>query len=96
VSERLQIVPVELSEANAFVTLHHRHHRPAVGHRFSLAAALGGEIVGVAIVGRPGGNTLCGYSFDGHVTYLCELHATSRDAAIRSLLGSEIEGDTNG
>jgi len=53
VSERLQIVPVELSEANAFVTLHHRHHRPAVGHRFSLAAALGGEIVGVAIVGRP-------------------------------------------
>lgn len=50
---RLTLVPVELSEANAFVAQHHRHHSPATGHRFSLGAALAGEIVGVAIVGRP-------------------------------------------
>lgn len=52
-SEHIHLVPIELSEANAFITRHHRHHGPVVGHRFSLAAALGGEIVGVAIVGRP-------------------------------------------
>lgn len=51
--ERLIIVPCELKDANAYVAAHHRHSTPVVGHRFSLAAAIGSEIVGVAIVGRP-------------------------------------------
>jgi hypothetical protein len=50
---KLSVVPIELAEANAFVALHHRHHKPTVGHRFSLGAALEGRVVGVAIVGRP-------------------------------------------
>lgn len=51
---RLQIVPLPLDEANAFVRQHHRHHQPAVGHRFSLGVAdESGMIRGVAIVGRP-------------------------------------------
>lgn len=50
---RLTVVPCELGEANAFVTVHHRHHRAVVGHRFSLAVAAGERICGVAIVGRP-------------------------------------------
>lgn len=49
----LELVPVSLKEANAFVEQHHRHHRPVTGHKFSVAAAKDGEIVGVAIVGRP-------------------------------------------
>lgn len=49
----LTIVPCELSEANAFVAQHHRHHRPVVGHKFSLAVSDGEAIRGVAIVGRP-------------------------------------------
>lgn len=44
---------IELAEANAFVSAHHRHHKPVVGHVFSLGAALNGAIVGVVIVGRP-------------------------------------------
>lgn len=44
---------LDLAEANAFVREHHRHHRPVVGHLFSIGAALDGKIVGVAIVGRP-------------------------------------------
>lgn len=52
-SVRLDHVPVELDEANAFVALHHRHHEPVQGHKFSIAVTLGGRIVGVAIVGRP-------------------------------------------
>lgn len=49
----LEIVPCELSEANAFVAQHHRHHKPVVGHRFSLAVSDGQAVRGVAIVGRP-------------------------------------------
>lgn len=48
------LVPVSLKEANAFVAKNHRHHKPVTGHKFSVAAANEkGEIVGVAIVGRP-------------------------------------------
>lgn len=51
---RLAVVPCELAEANAFVKAHHRHHRPVVGHKFSIAIADDlAEIRGVAIVGRP-------------------------------------------
>lgn len=49
----LELVPVSLKEANAFVENHHRHHKPVVGHKFSVAAAVNGKIVGVVIVGRP-------------------------------------------
>lgn len=50
---RLQHCRVELAEANAFVTKLHRHHKPVVGHLFSLGAVLDDKIVGIAIVGRP-------------------------------------------
>ena len=50
---KLHHVRVELDEANEFVSQHHRHHQPVVGHLFSLGAALGDDIVGVCIVGRP-------------------------------------------
>lgn len=52
-SARLELVRVELAEANAFVLAHHRHHGAVVGHVFSLGAALARNIVGIAIVGRP-------------------------------------------
>ena len=50
---KLRHVRIDLAEANAFVTEHHRHHKPVVGHLFSLGAVAGDKIVGVAIVGRP-------------------------------------------
>jgi len=50
---RLRVIPLTLADANAFVVQHHRHHKPVVGHKFSLGAAKDGEVVGVAIVGRP-------------------------------------------
>lgn len=51
--ERVQIKHIELKEANAFVEQHHRHHKPVIGHRFSLGAYDGEKLCGVAIVGRP-------------------------------------------
>jgi hypothetical protein len=50
---RLQLVPVDFDEANAFVVAHHRHHGPVQGHKFSIGAVSAGRVVGVAIVGRP-------------------------------------------
>lgn len=51
----LELVPVTLAEANAFVGQKHRHHGKTAGHKFSVAVANTEtqEIVGVAIVGRP-------------------------------------------
>ena len=49
----LSLIPVSLSEANAFVAQHHRHHKPVAGHKFSLGCMANGRLVGVAIVGRP-------------------------------------------
>lgn len=49
----MKAVRVELFEANEFVARMHRHHKPVVGHRFSIGAEHGGKLVGCAIVGRP-------------------------------------------
>jgi len=49
----LQIVPVRLHEAKAFVERHHRHHKPPQGGLFAIGVAKDGEVVGVVIVGRP-------------------------------------------
>lgn len=49
----LGLVPITLDQANVFVAAKHRHHRPVVGSKFQVAVASGGEIVGVAIAGRP-------------------------------------------
>lgn len=49
----LRHIRISLADANAFVAANHRHHKPVVGHLFSLGAVLGDQLVGVAIVGRP-------------------------------------------
>lgn len=50
----LQVTPINLDEANAFVAEHHRHHKPVPGAEFALAVSDGaGTVRGVAIVGRP-------------------------------------------
>lgn len=49
----LELTPINISEANAFVTLHHRHHKAVPGSKFAIAASVGDSVVGVAIVGRP-------------------------------------------
>jgi hypothetical protein len=50
---KLQTKPVTLRDANEFVKLHHRHHKPVIGHKFSIGCICGDKLVGVAIAGRP-------------------------------------------
>ena len=53
-STRLYPVPLELREANAFVSQWHRHHKPSQGHRFSVGCVDNAGVVhGAAIVGMP-------------------------------------------
>ena len=50
----MAVCPLTLAEANEFVRLHHRHHRPTVGGKFAIGCAEpDGTVRGVAIVGRP-------------------------------------------
>ena len=49
----MKIVPLTLKQANELVAALHRHHKPVVGHRFSLGVKAGDSLVGAAIVGRP-------------------------------------------
>jgi hypothetical protein len=50
---RLRVKPLTLKQANAAVGEWHRHHKLAVGHRWSIGVYAGDELVGAAIVGRP-------------------------------------------
>lgn len=50
---RLVLVPVSFADAKAFVEGYHRHHKPPVGHRFSIGVEREAKLVGVVIVGRP-------------------------------------------
>lgn len=50
---RLRVVPLTLAQANATVARWHRHHKPVVGHRFSLGCMRGNDLCGAVIVGRP-------------------------------------------
>ena len=49
----LRLAPISFEDAATFVREHHRHHTPPVGHKFSIAAMAGEDLVGVVIVGRP-------------------------------------------
>lgn len=50
---RLRHQRIEFQIAADFVSVHHRHHTPPVGHLFSIGAFRSDELVGVVIVGRP-------------------------------------------
>jgi hypothetical protein len=50
----LRLVPVSFRQVRAFITAHHRHHRPPVGMKFAVGATNpAGDLVAVAVAGRP-------------------------------------------
>ena len=42
----LHIEPITLKAANEFVTKYHRHHKPTVGHKFSISCVQDGIVRG--------------------------------------------------
>lgn len=56
----LELAPVSLREANAFVERHHRHHGGRRAHRFAVSIrGPRGGLKGVAIAGNPVAKALC-------------------------------------
>jgi hypothetical protein len=53
VQTRLEVTPINLDEANAYVGNRHRHHAPVVGCKFCIAVSDGEKVVGVVIVAVP-------------------------------------------
>lgn len=49
----MKLVPLTVQRANEVILEWHRHNRPVVGGRFALGAEHVGELVGMAVVGRP-------------------------------------------
>lgn len=49
----LQIVPITLKAAKAFIAEHHRHNKPPTGWKFGVGLCSGDALVGVATAGRP-------------------------------------------
>lgn len=49
----MRVVPITLKQANELISRLHRHHKPSVGHRWSIGLEKDGSLIGAAIVGRP-------------------------------------------
>lgn len=49
----MEIRPITLRDANAYVAQHHRHNLPTNGHKWSIACYDGDRLCGVAICGQP-------------------------------------------
>lgn len=62
--------PVTRIQVNRFIVAHHRHHGAVSGFRFCVGAELGGELVGVVVVGRPRARRIEQYKH-AEVTRLC-------------------------
>lgn len=51
----VEVRPIALKDANAFIEAYHRHHKRVQGHKFSVQACdtVTNEVYAVATVGRP-------------------------------------------
>lgn len=68
----MTLQPITIREAQAFVALHHRHHRAPAGGLFAIGLNDGEQIIGVVIVGRPVSRHLAD-GWTAEVTRLCVL-----------------------
>ena len=86
----MRVIPLTLKQANELVSRFHRHHKPCVGHRFSLGVLdETGELRGAAICGRPVARKTDQYSIlevtrlvtDGYKNACSALYSASARAA---------------
>jgi hypothetical protein len=85
----LELRPLSMEEAKQVVGRWHRHNRPPLGGLFAVGVASGGELCGVAVVGRPvarmlqDGRTceITRLATDGTYNACSKLYAACRDAA---------------
>ena len=49
----MEIVPITFRKACEYIDLYHRHHKKPQGQKFAIGCEIDGELVGVAVAGRP-------------------------------------------
>lgn len=78
---KLKIIPCTLRKANDFVEAYHRHSKRTArnGGKFAIAAAVGGEVWGIAIVGNPLSATLMD-GFTAEVLRVCVRDGAPRNS----------------
>ena len=84
---RLHLAPCTVSDACAFVAQHHRHHRPPRGGLFAVGVAVGDDVVGVAVIGRPVARGLQD-GWTAEVTRLCVVNEPRARHACSMLYGA--------
>ena len=82
----LEIVPITLRTANAFVTDYHRHHPAVVGCKFAIGCEDNGKLCGVAICGRP----VSRYLDDGRTLEINRLCTDGTRNACSKLYGASV------
>lgn len=80
----LELVPMTIGAARAFVGEHHRHNRPPVSGLFAVGVRQDGVLVGVAIAGRPVARALDG----GDTVELTRVCTTGTKNACSKLYGA--------
>jgi len=68
----LELQPLTIAEAQAFVDANHRHHKAPLSAKFAIGLNDGRRVIGVAIVGRPVARRLDD-GWTAEVTRLCVL-----------------------
>ena len=78
---KLELVPVTLTDAKKFVGKHHEHNEAPLSWKFGTGVSADGELVGIAMVGRPQGRGLDQY-LSVEITRVClSEKGTYRNAA---------------
>ena len=80
----MEIRPITLRQANAFVEQHHRHHSGTAGCKFAIGLFVSENMVGVAICGRP----VSRYLDDGLTLEVNRLCTTGEKNACSMLYGA--------
>jgi hypothetical protein len=80
----MKIVPITLKKGNEIVTQWHRHHKPSVGHKFSIGLMESDAYIGVAICGRP----VARHSDDGLTLEVARLCTNGTQNACSMLYGA--------
>lgn len=82
----LELRPITIRDAQAFVDQYHRHHAASRGGRFALAAWKADQLVGVVMAGRPVARMLD----DGHTIELTRCCTDGTRNACSFLYGAAI------
>ena len=77
----LQLEPITLKQANAFIDQHHSHHIHVTGWKFGVGVKKGNQLVGVGIAGRPVSRMLQD-GFTLEITRCC----TTREKNVASMI----------